>query len=347
MNSYTPPSADLFLAHLGKPLDIIDQAVFRFAREPDFTVPEHSPIGGIFFRKLGFSFTFCSPEFYHSDELATNRPPIITNVQIYSGDVKYPFVSYAGNLPFALEFGDSRELTLKKLGTPNWQHPFVAPFTFERWDMGDRWLLLEYSADMDKIIMIQIGLTPNKRRRSLLPRITQPDIFALTHRLGSNFLDLIHDANFLGIDLSGVPKGAIDPIGSYEVDALSTHGIELYFRTAIGSERTLNVLSGARYIRKGVYGSVGFDGALPKNLLFEDSPEIVIKKIGGFPVTGKADALSGYYVWNLHEFLLHVGFSVMERRINRIFVAAHPYYSPSLLESPRLTSPLAKNIIFE
>ncbi len=76
---------------------------------------------------------------------------------------------------------------------------------------------------------------------------------------------------------------------------------------------------------KKVYFSVGFDGELPQGLQFSDRPEDVVRKVGSYPVTGKADVLTGYFVWKLPEFMLHVGFSVVEQRVNRIRVAAHPY----------------------
>jgi len=74
-------------------------------------------------------------------------------------------------------------------------------------------------------------------------------------------------------------------------------------------------------------------------LRFEDTPDIAVKKIGSFPVTGNADELTGYYVWRLPEYLLHVGYSVLEQRVNRIYIASHPYYASELLESPLLQSP--------
>jgi len=64
-------------------------------------------------------------------------------------------------------------------------------------------------------------------------------------------------------------------------------------------------------------------------LTFDDTPEAAVKKVGAFPVTGSADELDGYYVWNLPEYLLHVAFSVMEQR------CIGSYCGPSVLFARR------------
>lgn len=340
MNPKTPPDVDLFLSHLGKSLGSINRSAFTYAKQPDFTLPEHSPIGGIFFIKLGFSITFCPPEFYHIDDALAGQDPIITNIQIYSGDEEHGHVRYVKSLPFNLSFDDSRQSLNKKLGAPIWQFPFVPPFKLERWNLGDKWLLVEYSADMSTIKMIQIGLVPKKPKLSILPKIVQPDVQALLSTFGKEPKAVLAHPGYAGIDISGVPKASIHDGRSHEIDALETHGVELYFRSSKNQHQTgKNILSGARYIRKGVNWSAGFDGHLPQGLRFEDTPEVAVRKIGSLPITGKADVLTGYFVWKLPKYLLQVGFSVMEQRINRIFIAAHPYYAESLIESPLLVHP--------
>ncbi|NIA00577.1 hypothetical protein [Massilia sp. CCM 8734] len=340
MISKSPPDVDLFISHLGKALGSIDRPVFNYARKPDFTLPEHSPIGGIFFIKLGFSITFCPPEFYHMDDALAGREPIISNIQIYSGDEEYGHVRYIKSLPFGLSFDDSRQSLNKKLGTPVWQFPFVAPVKLERWDLGDKWLLVEYASDMSKIRMIQIGLVPKKPRPSILPKIVQPDIQTLLSTLGEEPKTITGHPGYARIDVSTVPTSPIQDGRSYEIDALETHGVELYFRVSKNRHQAgENILSGARYIRKGLSWSAGFNGHLPNGLQFDDTPEVAVRKIGSLPITGKADVLTGYFVWKLPEYLLQVGFSVMEQRINRIFIAAHPYYAQALIESPLLAQP--------
>ena len=327
------------MQHLGQPLDGLDKAVFTHAYEPDFSLPDHSPIGGIFFKKLGLSITFCPPEFYHCNAMLANQPAILTNVQIYSGDEYYDHARYLHALPHGISFTDNRGTLLAKLGPAKWSFPFVAPFKLERWDFADHWLNVEYTADGAGLRMVQIGLQPNAPAASVLPKTLQPDVNTLQQLFEKPWQQVAQHPSLLAADFSEL-KGA--PVGdpeSHEVDELKTLGLELYFRPSGKANETGHILTGARYIRKGVYFSFGFDGELPKGLQFRDRPEDVVRKVGSYPVTGKADVLTGYFVWKLPEYMLHVGFSVMEQRVNRIRVAAHSYYAAELLESPLLQHP--------
>ncbi|MCE3605760.1 hypothetical protein LXA47_19430 [Massilia sp. P8910] len=331
-----PPDAHLFLSHLGKPLNTIDPLIFSHADDPDFTVPDHSPLGAILFRSLGFSLSFCPPDFYHMNDALAGQHPIITNVQLYSGDENFGHTRYCRALPLDLDFDDNREAVLRKLGPSAWRFPFVPPFTLERWDLSDRWILVAYSENLKGISTIQVGLSQNKPKATVLPKILQPDMRCVQAMFGRSAQAVASEPCFQGIDFSEVPNGPMCD-DSFEIDALPTNGVEIYFDAA--HDRDANVLSGIRYIRKGIYWSSGFEGELPKGIRFEDRPETIVAKVGEYPVTGVANCLSGYYLWNLPEFLLQISFSTMEQRINRIFVAMHPYYPPALLESPMLGQP--------
>jgi hypothetical protein len=80
----------------------------------------------------------------------------------------------------------------------------------------------------------------------------------------------------------------------------------------------------------------------PATLIHTNFSSGYCPNVGSYPVTGKADVLTGYLVWKLPEYMLHVGISVMEQRVNRVRIAAHPYYAPELLESPKLAAPVSK-----
>lgn len=333
------PNADFFIARLGQALTTVPAEVFEFATKPDFNLPAHSPIGGIFFKQLGFSITFCPREFYHGKIDTTNDAPIITNIQIYSGAPEFNHQAYTGTLPLGISFRQNRESLWKTLGASSWAFPFVEPLTLERWDFADYWLLVAYADDMASIKMIQIGLHAQKAAATVLPKIMQPDIATLQSWFGQPWqqisaMPLLQDCDFS--DLAHIDK---DDQDSHEVSALETHGLELYFRPSLASGEDFYVFTGARYLRKGLHFSSGFDGALPKGLLFSDTLTTLLHKVGSYPVTGSANILSGYYVWQLPEYLLQVGFSVMEQRINRIRVAAHPYYSQDFVTSPLLRHP--------
>jgi hypothetical protein len=332
------PTADIFLEHLGKPIEAIPDDVFAHANKRDFSLPDHSPIGGIFFTSIGFSVAFCAPDFYQVDDKLALSPAIITNVQFYNGDPYYQQARYESALPFGIAFTDSRADLLKKLGAPKWRFPFVDPIKLERWDFEDRWLVVRYTDDMSAVRQVQVGLKPQKPAETVLPKILQPDIHTVQSQFGHKWDAVATHAEFTGMDFSELAD--VDDGDACEVDELKTHGIELYFRPSKKKDESFHIFSGCRYIRKGLMFSAGFDGELPKGLRFDDTPDVAVKKVGAFPVTGNADELTGYYVWKLPEYLLHVGYSVLEQRVNRIYVASHPYYAPELLESPLLKSPI-------
>jgi hypothetical protein len=334
------PTAELFLSNLGKPLDSVDPEIFKFAYRPNFSLPAHSPIGGIFFKAHGFSITFCAPDFYHQDDRLIHSPAIITNVQLYSGDPYYDHSRYESRLPHDIAFTNSRTELLKKLGPSPWRFPFIEPIKLERWDFSDHWLLVSYTDDMTAIRTIQIGLKHKKHKPSVLPKIDQPDIHTLQSLLERHWTELEKQPCLAGADFSEIPNTSAIDGSSHEVDELKTRGVELYFRPSAKITENFYIFTGARYIHKGLFFSVGFDGALPKGLTFEDTPEAAVKKVGAYPIAGNADELSGYYVWNLPEYMLHVGYSVMEQRVYRIRVAAPSYFSRSLIESPPLEAPV-------
>lgn len=335
-----PPNAYLFIQCLGKPLKSIDEAVFRYARKPNFDLPPHSPIGGVFFERLGLSVTFCPPDFYHGDLKLKGATPIITNVQIYSGDEYYNHDKYSGDLPHGVSFDDSREDLLKKLGASVWSFPLVSPFMLERWDFEDYWLLVVYGKHMSSIRLIQIGLPHLEAPESVLPKIVQPDINTIQVLFRSDWQRVSQETNMHGIDFSPLAQGELEEGSSLRIDSLATHGVELYFHQSQEAESEgARILTGARYFRQGVHFSKGFDGELPFGLRFSMGLESLIPAIGSYPLAGAADSLTGHYVWKLPDYLLHVSFSVMEQWITRIRIALPPYYDSSRLEKPRLRAP--------
>lgn len=344
MTSPAPPTADLFIEHLGRPLDSVDKAVFQYAHHPDFELPAHSPIGGIFFERLGFSITMCPPDFYHGDNSLKSGSAIITNVQIYSGDEHYNHQRYPGTLPHGVDFNDNREALRKKLGQSAWTFPFVPPYTLERWDFEDHWILVVYSKQMDSVRMMQVGLKQLPPKLSVLPKITQPDINTLQHLFKQEWKQVAQNPNMQGIDFSSLTSVVTEDDSSHRIDALPTHGVELYFHSS-QEERSQGeyILSGARYFRKGVHFSAGFDGNMPCGLKFSNTLESLVQTVGSYPLAGQADSLTGHYVWKMPDYLLHVSFSVMEQWVTRIRVAIPPYYDSARLEKPRLRTPTPVN----
>ena len=339
MTTSPPPTADLFIEHLGRPYADIDKSIWKYARNPDFELPEHSPIGGVFFERYGFSITICPPDFYHGDDSLKSSPAVITNVQLYSGDEYYNHERYPGALPHGLDFDDNRDTLLRKLGPSAWTFPFVPSLTLERWDFDNHWIVVVYAKQMASIRMMQVGLKRNLPRPSVLPKVLEPNIQALQSLFKKQWAEVSRDPRFEGVDFSPLSDDSADDDRSIRLDELSTRGVELYFhRSKEETTEGKRILSGARYFRKGIHSSVGFDGEMPCGLTFATPLESLVSKVGSYPFAGQADTLTGHYVWKLPDFLLHVSFSVMEQWISRIRIALPSYYNESL-ERPRLRAP--------
>ncbi|MHA6863332.1 hypothetical protein [Ralstonia pseudosolanacearum] len=340
MMNHSTPTADLFIAHLGRSYEDLDKSVWQYARNPDFDLPEHSPIGGVFFERYGFSITICPPDFYHGDDSLKFSPAVITNVQLYSGDEYYNHERYPGALPHGLDFDDNRDTLLRKLGPSAWTFPFVPSLTLERWDFDNHWIVVVYAKQMASIRMMQVGLKRNPPRPSVLPKVLEPDIHTLQSLFRREWPDVASQPSMHGIDFSPLKEAASHDDSSIRLDELPTRGVELYFHPSQEeSTHGKRILSGARYFRRGVHSSVGFDGAMPCGLTFSTPLEDLVSKVGSYPLAGQADSLTGHYAWKLPDFLLHVSFSVMEQWITRIRIAVPPYYVASYLEKPRLRVP--------
>lgn len=340
MTPIPPPTADFFIAHLGSPLDSIDPSVFQYAYRPSFELPEHSPIGGVFFERLGFSITMCPPDFYHGDHSLKSASAIVTNVQIYSGDEHFNHDRYTGQLPHGICFEDTHESLIQKLGPSAWTFPFVPPFTLERWDFEEYWIVVVYAKSMASIRMLQVGLKRAAVQSKAPISVLQPDIDTLQELFLKRWTDVAQHPNMQGIDFSSLNHVTETETESHRLDELRTHGVELYFHASQeAASKDERILSSARYFRKGIHFSIGFDGKMPYGLTFATPLELLASAVGSYPLAGQADTLTGHYAWKLPENLLLVSFSVMEQWISRIRVALPPYYEAAYLEKPRLRSP--------
>ncbi|WP_157647150.1 hypothetical protein [Burkholderia ubonensis] len=68
--------------------------------------------------------------------------------------------------------------------------------------------------------------------------------------------------------------------------------------------------------------SVGWLGSLPQGLDFEDSPDVLLKKVPGKPIQHADSALTGHAVWHFDAYTLHVLYSNLENRLLRVKLIA-------------------------
>lgn len=314
------------------------------AHEPDYPdVYQHFDYHS--FKELGLRFVFGDEAFYRgSSETLHHKALVLTNLLYYSGDDYYNHDRFDGPLPYELTWVDTREQVWKKLGAPNWQFAQANEnAVVERWDFSldtdqAHWVLVFYVEDEQSIKLIQLGWAPQRVQPE--PTLVDKRKPPLRFEALAPLLHKPWNAPAVHQQLAALPiQAAIDECGKdcAEVDAVIEDGIELYFDEANMQDRKdadgeVFRFTGLRFFRYGDSGSRGFKGQLPSGLKFADRPEQVIAKVGVPPTAGDADEFSGYYVWNLPDYLLHVMFSVQEQRVDRVTVIAHGYYEPDLLE---------------
>lgn len=64
--------------------------------------------------------------------------------------------------------------------------------------------------------------------------------------------------------------------------------------------------------------SRGWEGQLPLNLDFEDSPKTLFSKISATPASKGNSKLTGYAVWHFKDYTLHVLYSNIDNRLIRV-----------------------------
>lgn len=103
-----------------------------------------------------------------------------------------------------------------------------------------------------------------------------------------------------------------------ELDLLRSYGATLAF--AAGSAGP--VFRSITLHRNRDMESAGWDGGLPCNLSFEDSPETLFKKIPLQPVQQSDSALTGHAVWHVDGYTLHILYSNLDNRLLRVKLIA-------------------------
>ena len=312
-------------------------------REPEYP-DRHQYFDYLSLEDKGIRLVFGDEAFYRANGRPFLLIPLVlTSVCFYGGDEYYHHARFTGALPHGLVWEDSRQNAWKKLGQPQWQYKqSVPPMVVDRWDFKGEddknyWLLVFYSENESAIRHLQLGWAPAPQParetvgNTSKETITFAAIAPLLHKPWNTPTVRERFAAF------AVEKAISEcDEGCAEVDAVVHDGIELYFdppseKDAKDGEGNVYRFSGLRMFRFGDSGSKGYKGTLPNGLVFADKPEVVIAKVGSAPVASELDEFSGYFVWNLPDYLLHVMFSVQEQRIDRVTVIAHGYYEEDLL----------------
>lgn len=103
-----------------------------------------------------------------------------------------------------------------------------------------------------------------------------------------------------------------------EIDLTESFGVTLHVTTEGGGP----LLRAITLHRNRDTNSVGWCGALPQGLSFDDSPDTLFKKILSKPVRVSQGATTGHAVWQFPNYTLHILFSCVDNRLLRIKLLA-------------------------
>jgi hypothetical protein len=271
---------------------------------------------------LGIEFGFDAEGSWHGwGEFERGRSPMILTQIYFYGDHEdvHP---YRGPLPFGLQLTDDRSAVRAKLAALEGTR---RSYVRDTWEPRDFRLTVSYVDDGARIGFVLCML-----REPSLPGFDyslapSPTIEAIIGLLGKG----CNDSSF---------RDVFAPIGLDRHLEVVTHGGGADFRNPYGFELGFSqppftdqhrtgapigpIFSYVMFYRERELGARGWQGTLPLGILFDDSPEVVTQKVG-LPADEQADEqFTGYALWHLPNYSLHVYYSTMENLILRVRVMA-------------------------
>jgi len=234
---------------------------------------------------------------------------IFTQIYFYAGmEEVEPF---RGELPYGLSFSDSRIMVREKMAAfEASRHSHVS----DTWDVDDRIRLnVMYGADhqsIDRMACLHLAAP-------IAPSLTvkPPSMTVL--------------ADHFGDPLTREAVSSLWPDGWDEDDyADASDDGELVLTTTYGATVSYAGKRGKASLRSvSLHGNRDLEftqwrGELPGGLTFDDSPETLFAKFAELPAHQHDDTLSGYAVWHLPDYTVHVLYSNLYNRLLRVSVIA-------------------------
>ena len=314
-------NANDILSLLGTPADDERaQALFtrlHLPRQPKLPVDEYqfhdwvmSPTLGI---ELGFSDSQLQAggPFY----LWGSGQTLLTQVYFYSDFEGID--AYTGELPYGLSLDDDRDTVREKL----------AAFEASRhsglndtWDVDGYRLAITFDDDELAVARIACLALPAPVRPM---REVEPPALA---RLLASFGDALKPAAVKAVWPTGWDDESLGlAMDDGDLDLTDSYGVTLKY----GKKSGQYVLSTIALHRNGDMAAAGWTGELPSGLDFEDSPDALLRKMQVPPDHHVDDELAGLAVWVLPEYVLHVLYSNLHNRLQRVSLIAPGRWRPT------------------
>jgi hypothetical protein len=249
------------------------------------------------------------------------RPMLLTQVYFYAH--MEGVRPYMGALPFGLTPNEDRAaVRAKMVGLESTRHSYSR----DTWDAETCRITVSYDGGDRGIEFVLCML-----REPPLPPLgyAVAQVPAAQDILGllSQWLDspaVLHAFGPLGL---AARHEEIKDTG--EADFRVPYGLVLGFSEALVQQHERGksrVLSHVTMYRERELDARGWPGDLPHGVKFDDSPEMVVRKVGRRPDIQMDDSFSGYALWHLDTHSFHVFYSTMENRLMRVSLFAPGYW---------------------
>lgn len=265
-------------------------------------------------RRKGIELGFADSQYQRGAEriLWRHGELILTQLYFYAGQDRVQ--PYVGELPFGLEWTDSRDAARAKLQLfESSRHSHVT----DSWDVGAYRLTVAYHEQGRRIDRIACRVMP-----APMPQVGRRMASSLRAVVAA-FGETLRTTSFLALwPISLDDDDLLDVNEDGELNLRNTFGATLAFVPSAGGP----IFRSITLHRERDLASVGWQGELPYDLSFEDDPSVLLRKVAQRakvrPVQQQDAALTGHAVWHLEDHTLHVLYSNVDNRLLRIKLMA-------------------------
>jgi hypothetical protein len=231
--------------------------------------------------------------------------------------------TFQGELPFGLKFSDSREIARQKLSADeSTRHSYIT----DTWDTSGFRLNIRYTEDFHSIDSMACIQEWNP-----IPR-KEPVVYPELSRIVKAFGATVNSPEFTGLWDENAGDEIHDLLLNEDMRSAflnRSYGVDLRF-SGDGEDKQFYAITllGNRQI-----DSVDWEGALPFDLRFDDSPEMMfakMKKHKKAPDEGSntMNDNTDYAVWHFQTSTLSILYSHLDNRILRVSM-----YAPGIWQS--------------
>jgi hypothetical protein len=278
--------------------------------------------------KHGFEFGFQDQAHLEAADPDARGKRALVLSQVYFYGQHEGVHPFAGEFPYGLALAEpqaaARDKVTAVIGEPPRLHRRAV------WDGPDARIVLQHVPQRDLLdsLLVKLRLTdwPAPDPAPQLPTIDQ--MLAL---FGQPWYAPPMRTLFFPLGLEQAGRD----IAIHRNADLRRHGLELYFfRDKTRDDDNPLKDKGAGFSAFKLFGpryqdARGWAGKLPHGLVFTDAFPDLVRKMGRKPDAGRDDDLSGYAVWNLPDYTLHVLYDNVDNVLSTVTVFAPGAWRPT------------------